>query len=441
MRHSRVASLLCLLAAAAPAQERLQEILSRLEKLEEDNRALRREVEQLRQIVAQRQDGLSRLQEARLPERIEVQEARTAELAQTRVQAASRFPVELTGMVLFNAFLNGAYGTGQYPTTASLAPAPRTAGGSLRQSIVGLRFYGPQIAGGGKVSGLFQADFWAGSDSSLNHLFRIRTAMVTAEWKRFSLSAGQDKPLISPREPESLAQAGVSPLTGAGNPWLWQPQFRAEYRLAAGEASGLRLQGALFQTSESRTPVPDEYASSTAAARPGYQGRFEFWKAGSGDRRYELAAGFHLSSSRSGGYSIPSRILTADWLVRPARTLELTGLFFAGRNIAPLGALRQGFVFHGRTPAAVRTRGGWAQLAYRPSMRISFNLFSGQQDDRNTDLLAGRIGKNMVLGANVIYRLAPNVLVSAESASVRTQYVGPGVRKVMHYDLAIAYLF
>jgi hypothetical protein len=441
MRHNHFAFCLFLVAAAAPAQDRWQEILARIEKLEEENRALRREVERLRQIVAEGQDEVARLQEARVPERLEVQEARTAELAQTRVQAASRFPVELTGMVLFNAFFNGAYGAGQYPTTASLAPAARTAGGSLRQSIVGLRFFGPEIAGGGKVTGLFQADFWAGSDSSLNHLFRIRTAMLTAEWKQFSVAAGQDKPLISPREPESLAQVGVSPLTGAGNPWLWQPQLRLEQKLPIGEASGLRLQGALFQTSESRTPVPEEYASSTAPARPGYQGRFEFWRAGSSEQRYEFAAGFHLSSSRSGGFSIPSRIFSADWLIRPARFVELTGLFFAGQNVAPLGALRQGFVFVGRTPTAVHTRGGWAQLAYRPSMRISFNVFSGQQDDRNRDLLPGRIGKNMAFGANLIYRLAPNVLVSAESANIRTQYIGPGMRKVMHYDLAIAYLF
>jgi hypothetical protein len=264
--------------------------------------------------------------------------------------------------------------------------------------------------------------------------------MVTTDWKRFSISAGQDKPLISPREPDSLAQVGVSPLTGAGNPWLWQPQFRLEQRVALGESSGLRLQGALFQTSESRTQVPDDYASSTAPARPGYQGRFEYWK-GAEEKRVELATGFHLSSSRSAGFSIPSRIVSTDWMIRPARWLELSGLFFHGQNIAPLGALRQGFVFAGGVPRAVRTQGGYAQLAWRPSARLSFHAFSGQQDDRNRDLLPGRIGKNLAIGGNIIFRAAPNVLVSVESANVRTQYLGAGYRKVMHYDLAIAYLF
>lgn len=430
----------CLLLASLPesAQDRIQEILARLERLEAENRALRNEVEELRSSMAAHTSG-SRA--SGMEERLAVQEARTAELAQTKVQTTSRFPVELTGMVLFNLFANGAYGTGQYPTTASQTAGARIAGGSLRQSILDFRFHGPQVAGGGRISGLFQADFWAGSDSSLNHVFRIRTAMLTTDWKRFSVSAGQDKPLISPREPESLAQVGVSPLTGAGNPWLWQPQLRVEHRLAAGETSGLRLQGALFQTSETRTLVPDEYASTTAAARPGYQGRFEFWREGSEGERVELATGFHLSSSRSGGFSIPSRIFTADWMIRPASWVDVSGLFFNGQNIAPLGALRQGFVFFGARPRAVRTRGGYAQLAWRPTPRVSLHAFGGQQDDRNSDLLPGRIGKNLVLGGNVMFRAAPNVLVSAEASSIRTQFIGAGFRKVMHYDLAIAYLF
>ncbi|MEJ5368336.1 MAG: hypothetical protein WHT08_08470 [Bryobacteraceae bacterium] len=438
MKTRGLAWLLLLTGFPAAAQDRIGEILARLERLEAENRALRKEVEELRSAMSARS---GQREEPRIEERLAVQEARTAELAQTRVQTASRFPVELTGMVLFNLFANGAYGASQYPTTASQTPGRRIAGGSLRQSILGFRFYGPEVAGGGKVSGLFQADFFAGSDSSLNHLFRIRTAMLTTDWRRFSVSAGQDKPLISPREPESLAQVGVSPLTGAGNPWLWQPQVRVEHRIPAGESSGLRLQGALFQTSETRTPVPDEYAATTAPSRPGYQGRFEYWKEGAEGARIELASGFHLSSSRSGGFSIPSRIFTADWLIQPVRWLDVSGLFFSGQNIAPLGALRQGFVFDGSRPRAVKTRGGYAQLAWRPAGRISLHAFSGQQDDRNADLLPGRIGKNMAVGGNVIFRAAPNVLVSAEAANLRTQYIGSGYRKVMHYDLAVAYLF
>ncbi len=83
-------------------------------------------------------------------------------------------------------------------------------------------------------------DFFGGSTGSLDHMFRIRTAAVKLDWTNTSFMVGQDKPIISPRDPDSLAQVGVSPLTGAGNLWLWQPQVRVEQRFSLGDTSGLR---------------------------------------------------------------------------------------------------------------------------------------------------------------------------------------------------------
>ena len=57
---------------------------------------------------------------------------------------------------------------------------------------------------------------------------------LSMDWKNQSLSVGQDKPLISFREPTSLSQVGVSAFTSAGNLWLWQPQVRFEQRAAFG---------------------------------------------------------------------------------------------------------------------------------------------------------------------------------------------------------------
>jgi uncharacterized protein (UPF0335 family) len=426
-----------------PAQEQVQAILDRLDRLERENRELRGELQQLRrELGVQTPPAASKAMTQVLEERVEVQEARTAELAQTKVQASSRFPINVTGMALFNAFLNTKGGGGsQYPTSAALAGSPANGGGTFRQSIVGVRFQGPKVAGGGSVSGSIYTDFWAGSDSSLNHLLRIRTATVQVDWKNLTIMAGQDKPLISPREPESISQVGVSPLTGAGNPWLWQPQVRVERRFALSESAGLRAQAALFQTSESRTTVPDEYATTVDPARPGYQGRFEVWKNLGGAGRLEIAPGFHLSTSRVLGYHVPSRVYSIDWMLKPVERLDFSGLFFSGQNIAPLGALRQGFILAGRDPRAVRTRGGYAQLAWRPASRLSFHAFTGQQDDRDSDLTPGRIAKNLVYGGNVMYRLAPNVILSFEGSRIRTTYIGTGIRRVIHYDLALAYMF
>ena len=42
------------------------------------------------------------------------------------------------------------------------------------------------------------------------------------------------------RNEYSLAQVGLSPLTGSGNLWNWNPQARVEQRFRFGEDSGLR---------------------------------------------------------------------------------------------------------------------------------------------------------------------------------------------------------
>ncbi len=438
-------SLLCFLSFAVPVlpgQEgtpNLQSIAGRLDRLERENDALRAELAALR-------EELSRLSAAeRQPppsERLDVHESRLSELAQTRVQAASRFPIQITGMALFNAFWNGRYGGDQqFPTTAQPAAGRANAGGTFRQSVLGFRFHGPEIARGGKVSGTLYADFFSGTGNSLNQLMRIRVASIQVDWKNYTVAAGQEKPLIAPREPTSLAQVGVSPLTAAGNLWRWLPQARIERRVSFTKSSGLHAAAAILQTSETATVVADEYAATVAPARPGIEGRIEYWRYSPPGRRIEIAPGFHTSTTFAAGGRAPSRIYSLDWLLQPAKRLDFTGAVFVGKNVTVLGALRQGFLIVNGRPRSVRSRGGWGQLAYRLNPRLSFHGFAGQQDDRNSDLLPGRIGKNLAWGANSIYRLAPNVLVSFEGATIRTNYLGAGLRTVNHYDLALAYQF
>src|ERR1022692_3172343 len=53
-------------------------------------------------------------------ERLDIQERRIDEQAQTKVEASQRFPIRLTGMALFNTFLDSAQSGGvDYPTVAA----------------------------------------------------------------------------------------------------------------------------------------------------------------------------------------------------------------------------------------------------------------------------------------------------------------------------------
>jgi len=427
----------------------LQQVIERLDRLEAQNRDLMEEIRALRQQLAAGQptpvpETAPQTAEAAtpqrpLPERVEVAERRIAELDQSKISSEHRLPVSLTGMLLFNTFLNGK-GSGGADNPTVLPPAGVSAGGgaTFRQSVIGLKVDGPDLVGGGKVTGAVYMDFFGGG-TGLNQAVRLRVATLDATWKNTTLGLAFDKPIISPREPDSLAQVGVSPLTAAGNLWLWQPQARVEQRISLSEQAGLRAQFGVYQTAESGTGLAAEYPD-LAKARPGYQGRFEFW-AKSGSRRIEIAPGFHASSTRVLGQSVPSRIFSIDWLIRPAARVDFTGTFFHGENTGVIGGLRQGVnVINGRAHT-VRATGGWAQVTFRATSRTSFNVYGGQEDDRNRDLSLGAVGKNQGYGANIMYRLGSNILTSFESSQIRSTYLGSGTRINPHYDLAFAYLF
>ena len=449
--HPKWFALVLLCTSPALAQERtaMEKVLERLERLEEQNRQMLEEIRLLRQQLAppapSAEAATPAPQAAPVAERLDVQERRVEELEQSKVTAEQRLPVTLTGTVVFNAFLNGKFsGEPMNPTTATLAPGAASGGATMRQTMLGLRFRGPEIPGGGRVSGSLFLDLFAGTGTSLNQLMRLRVATLDMAWKKTTLSFSQDKPIIAPREPDSLAQVGVSPLTGAGNLWLWQPQVRVEQRFFFSENTGLRAQVGVYQTAEAGNGVPSEYAGTVQRSRPGLEGRFEFWGQ-RGARRFEIAPGFHASQTHVIGQSLPSRIYTVDWLVRPFSRVDVTGQFFQGENTGVVGGLRQGISFHdeygGYEAYAVRSLGGWLQLRFRATERLSFHIYGGQEDPRNSDLRPLSIAKNQAYAANVMYRLWSNFLASFEVSQVRTTYLGAGTRRNPHYDLALAYLF
>lgn len=448
----------------------LRQILDRLERLERENHALAEEVRQLRaelKTSVQKQPPAAPAATAEsspptageqppdiyLPERLAVQERRVEEQAQTKVEASQRFPIQLTGMALFNGFLNSRGVTTKDkrnldPVTAGGA----SSGATVRQSVFGLTFRGPETILGGKVHGSFFVDFFdgyydvfttpGGSYSSEWPMPRLRTAEVTIDWKSRSFTFGHLKPLIAPREPDSLAQVGVPALADAGNLWLWLPQARFEQRVSLAENTSLTGQLAVVQTNERWATVSANNGVSLEAARPAIEGRLQLAHSGGQARRFEIAPGFHASTTHVAGTSVPSRLFSFDGMARPWRKLELSGTMYQGRNVANIGAMWQGFtVFGYRNASPVHSRGGWAQLALFPTSRFTLHFYGGQQSDRKKDLPFGGIASNRSYAANAMYRLAPNVLLSLESGQSRMTFVRGGHKIRNYYDLALAYLF
>jgi hypothetical protein len=441
----------CLLPTLLFAQQKsdLQQILDRLDRIELENKNLTDEVRALRaELAAARAIPTPAPPAATAPidERVGVAEQRIADQAQSKVEASQKLPITLTGMVLFNAWMNGrASGGAEYPTTASQTnSSSAAAGATVSQSVLGLKFQGPEVLGGGQVSGSIYFDAWGGSSSnSLNHLIRVRTATVQIDWKNTTVVVGQDKPIVSPREPDSLAQISVSPLTGAGNLWLWQPQVRVDQRFHFGTQAGLTAQVGVYETSDpSYAARGGDNSAIASIPRPGVEGRFEFWRKFGENSRIEIAPGFHESTTHAGGFSAPSRLGTVDWLIQPAARIKFTGMFFTGENAAGLGGLRQGFsIFDDIHAVPIGVNGGWGQLSFLATKRLTFNLFGGLENDRAADLLSGDIHRNSMYAANAIYRLGSNVLIGMEVSQTRTNYFLLPSKLNNHYDLSLAYLF
>ena len=466
-------ALLALAGSPARAQTAttIDALGQRLERLEHQNaelldevRLLRKEMQALRAPAtaaggaAEAAPASESERIAALEEKVELQDGRMNEQDAVKMETTQRVPVRLTGMALFNAFTNTRHGgTADNPTTASLSSGPINSGGTLRQSVIGLEFDGPDAIAGAKIRGSFMMDLFAGGSGVLGSQVRLRTASIEAQWDTRTVMAGQEKPIFSPREPNSLAQVGVSPLTSAGNLWLWRPQVRLEQRFSLSSSTNVQARIGVFETAESGALYDDAKVSDSTAQqlfatleqrRPALEGRVQLSHRFSETRRLEIAPGFHVSSTRVAGFSIPSNAASVDWFFNPVRRLEFTGFFFTGENLANVGGggVRQGFTLLGDAPGRyraipVRSRGGWAQLTFIATPRLSFSLYGGEDDPNNRDLPASGIGRNLAYAANAFFKLAPNVVLGGEISQVRTQFLNGQRPLNNHYDLALAYLF
>src|SRR5580693_3754106 len=86
-----------------------------------------------------------------LQERVEALEAQVKLHDQTKVESASKYPLRLTGLILFNSFINrGSVDNFDLPSIAvpkSAGLSNGGAGASLRQTILGIEGFGPEIVG------------------------------------------------------------------------------------------------------------------------------------------------------------------------------------------------------------------------------------------------------------------------------------------------------
>jgi hypothetical protein len=404
----------------------------------------------------------------KLEEEQQLSNARLEEQNQTKVESASKYRVRLSGAAILNLVSNtGLVDSLDFP---SLVPADRpidpkgSFGASLRQSLVGLEVFGPEIKGA-RVSADLQFDFAGGfpnaPDGVTLGLARLRTGVIRIAGQRTTLVAGQDTPFLSPLSPSSMASLAVPAFAYAGNLWTWTPQIRLEHRVNLTENSGLLLQGGLLDPLTGEPPTslylrtPD---AGEASRQPAYAARTA-WR----HRlfRHELVLGV-------GGYygrqnwefhrSVDAWAGTTDWTVPLGDQWEISGEFYRGRAVGGLGGgIGRSVVFSGPiTDPSTRVRGlnatgGWAQLKFRQTEKLEWNGAFGQDSSFARDLrlfplstqsyFDPSLARNRSAFFNFIYRPRSDLLFSVEYRRLRTISVSGNSETAGHINVSMGVLF
>ncbi len=471
------------LTSSDELKNQLQRAITLAEKAQDEVKQIRLQNEQLLQRLEQNTTELQRLRQAvlslndksltidknqnstpdlnasleALTEKVDVHEAEIKEHSQTKVESDSKTRVKIFGTILANTFLNTRDSSlNDVPLSAPNTTSTirkNNVGASLRQSTFGILLNGPRLGkhlGEAQVSAEAEFDFWGGDDSEVLGSLRIMTASARLDWDRTSLIVGQRAPMISPRNPTSLAAVWFAPLTGAGNLWQWRPQLQVEHRVKPTDNSEFQIQGGLIM------PFGETLQRNVIEGGFGYQSRLGFHRALASDQKIELGFGGYVQKRPfSLGRSVNSYALTGDWAIPLGSKFDLTGeaYFGSANNLGEAAGNRneRQYAFTGllSDPATklrgVRSIGGWSQIAYHARHDLDFNFGYGQDDPRNSDVrfglpTANTRFKNQAAFGNFIWQLRHNFLVSLEYRKLWTDY-STGRQAAGHFNLAFGYTF
>jgi hypothetical protein len=398
--------------------------------------------------------------------------ARVEEQRQTKVESGSKFRLKLSGLVLFNAFDNaGNVDNLDLPSIALPKFAGNPSGGvgaSVRQSIIGLTGFGPQIFGA-RTSADLQMTFYGGLPSgytaTTSGIANLRYARIRFDWENTSAIAGLDTPFFSPNTPTTYMSVAVPGFASAGNLWVYTPTIRVEQRFG-GAGTPFKLEAGLLDpsaninyTTTNNLRLPSAAESSripTYAVRVSYDRKTE-------ERPVSFGAGGVYSPQEFfGNYHQYGWAATADWKFALLPRTELSGQFFTGRGIDGFGglpenpyplALQNQFLYTALTArllANVGVIGGWSQLKFKWNAQHEFNVAAGT-GERNSAALREALGttfpaplipaRNEMIYGNYIFRPRSDLVFSAEYRRLRTYEITGSPNSAGQVGLAVGFLF
>lgn len=392
--------------------------------------------------------------EARLGQLEEDQQVLKDQLSdqyQSKVESASKYRLKLSGLLLLNLFSNrGSLDNLDVPNWAQPRDPMNSNsafGGTVRQSLIGLEVFGPQVAGA-RTRGEMQMDFYGGFPSTpygvAVGLMRVRTGTIHFDWNNTSVVAGQDSPFFSPLSPTSIAAIANPPLAYSGNLWVWTPQLRIEHRMQVSESAQVIVQGGVLDSLTGEPPSDPNQRAPQAGERsgqPAYAARVSLASRAFNSPLDLGFGGFYGRQDWGFDRHVDGWAGTVDWDLPLSHELALSGEFYRGRSLGGFGGgLRPSVIYNGplTDPATavfgLNAAGGWGQLKYRATDKLEFNGAFGLDNPFASDLKHIPQGqssadefaaRDRTAFVNFIYRPRSDLLLSLEYRRLWSFIDGP----------------
>jgi hypothetical protein len=405
---------------------------------------------------------------ADLADKVSVLEAEVEQHDQTKVESTSKYPVRLTGLVLFNAFTNhGAVDNFDQPSVA-VAQQPGTSsqvfGASMRQTTLGVQATGPRLLGASSYADV-NFDFYGGLQysnyGSTGGLVRLRTGSIKLTWDRDIAEVGLVEPLISPLSPTSYAAVAEPAMAWAGNLWTWAPQLSYQHLFNA-RGGRIGWQFGLWDPPAAGYTNADIYRVPSAGERssqPAYESRVSYTKGEQGSRgQYQFGLSGYYSRQSYTARNGDSWAVTGDLKFPISRFFELSGEAYRGRALGGLGGGVYKDIVSGTDPTSgnptfrlLNDAGGWTQGKIRFTQlfeaNAAFGMDNGFSRDFHSLTLPASAGpaqlraRNQMISANIVYTPKTYLIISPEYRRIRTFPINSTASTANIFTLSFGYRF
>lgn len=458
------------------AEEKLKRLAAAVEQVQIQAAAYQRQLAELQKQLAEVQQQLAASKEQApgapgsvsagavedLSEQQAVQASQIATHEVSKVETDSKYPLKLSGLILFNSFVNTS-GVDSPVSPTYATPSSGSTGFSLRQSVLGLDARGPHLLGASSHADV-RVDFSGGSYSpngyGLGGLLRLRTAHADLTWKRTEVFFSLDRSLLAPLSPSSLLAVAQPELAWIGNLWTWNPQVGVKQTWNFGESNHVLFQAALIDVADPQLPhaaASLSNVSSTERSRwPGTEARVA-WTNGTSGEGPEFGVGGYFSPHKtSEGARFDAWAGSLDARLPLGKYIEWTANAYRGVALGGLGG--GGYVDYfyqsvgtNQVLRPLNDVGGWTQLKLKPTQRIEFNAGYGLDNPFAKEIHFGLsppgsssyngLSRNASVFSNVIYSPSTYLLFSLEYRRLWSTYANGSTYRSDAIGLGAGYRF